>query len=400
MATPHRTPAERDIPSRTPARRGRWRRLLLAALGSALLLPAAQAARDDDDTTVVIGGDARVSDPAPADVYVIGGNTAVDAPVAGDLLSVGGNVTVDGDVAGSVTAVGGNAEVNGRVGRNLRLAGGDLSVGPGAEIGGNLGLAGGQMRMDGTVHGQVKVGGGSLRIDGRVDGDVRATAGEVVLGPNASIGGRLHLRSGQPLRRADGAVVAGGIVRDGWFGVDGDGHVLGGDDFDPSFGRIWVSGVGLVSTLLLMGLAALVVGLMPRLSAGFSRQLRQRTGASLLLGLALLAGVPVVAVLLAVTVIGIPFAVLLILLYLLALPLAYVAAAVGLGDWLLQRGSGGAADPAPRGRRIAVACAMLGVVAVLVGVPVLGGLVALVLIWLGLGAIGWRLLRGEPRPAV
>jgi cytoskeletal protein CcmA (bactofilin family) len=391
-------PPDRRSCARVAQARARWRMLAAGALGALLLLPPAQAARDDDDTTIVIGGDARVRDPAPADVYVVGGNAAVDAPVAGDLVSVGGNVTVDGDVAGSVIAVGGNAEVNGRVGRHVRLAGGDLRVGPGAEIGGSLGLAGGQMVIDGTVHGQVKVGGGSLRIDGRIDGDVRATAGEVMLGPRASIGGRLHLRSGQALQRAAGAVVAGGIVREGWFGVDSEGRPLGGGDFDPSFGRLWVSGFGLVSTLLLMGLAALLIGLLPRLSAGFSRHLRQRTGASLLLGLALLAGVPLVAVLLAVTVIGIPFAVALILLYLLALPLAYVAGAVGLGDWLLQRG-GGASEPAPRGRRIAVACAMLGVVAVLVGLPVIGGLLALVLIWLGLGAIGWRLLRGDPQPA-
>ena len=57
----------------------------------------------------------------------------------------------------------------------------------------------------------------------------------------------------------------------------------------------------------------------------------------MVLGFVWLVCVPVLALLLLLTVIGIPLALFVAAVYLAVLPLAYVAAAVGLGDWALAR---------------------------------------------------------------
>jgi hypothetical protein len=106
--------------------------------------------------------------------------------------------------------------------------------------------------------------------------------------------------------------------------------------------------------------------------------------------------VPVLSLLLVLTIIGIPLALFSLALYLAVFPLAYVAAAAGLGDWALHRWQ--AAHVAAPRWRIAAAAVVLLLLMPLGRVPWLGMLVPFVLLLAGLGALllAWR----RPRPAV
>jgi hypothetical protein len=98
----------------------------------------------------------------------------------------------------------------------------------------------------------------------------------------------------------------------------------------------------------------------------------------------------VLALLLLLTIIGIPLALIVAALYMAALPLAYVAAAVGLGDWALTRWQ--AARAAVWGWRVGAATLALVLLNALGHVPWLGALLGFAVLLAGLGAmlLQWR----------
>ncbi|MBA4178603.1 MAG: polymer-forming cytoskeletal protein [Leptothrix sp. (in: Bacteria)] len=374
----------------------------LALVGSLLLAlslgPA--AGRDDEEPhdpvvqalggdRFMAGGEVAVGRAVEGDLVVAGGTIDIDAPVAGDVLALGGQVRVSGDVGGSYVGAGGQTTIAGKVGRNLRVAGGRVELAPRAEVAGNVSVGVGVLRLRGHVRGQVLAAGGRVLVDGPVDGDVVAGGGEIELGPDARIAGKLRYRSGQPLRQDPAAQVAGGIER-----LTPLAHREAAEKTKKA-GRVAAVGAavmaGMVWTLGLVLLAALLIVLMPGTCAAVARSLRGRPGASLLLGFAVLVCVPVAAVLLLVTLVGAPLALVALAFYAALLVVAYVGAAIAVGDGLLQRWRPQAAGrPAPRVGAAALVLVLLSLLGLL---PVLGALVGLAMLLAGLGALALQLRR-------
>jgi hypothetical protein len=333
------------------------------------------------------GGSVTVHEPTGGDLFAAGGTVDVDAAVGGDAVVAGGKVRIGGDVGQSVYAAGGQTNINGKVGRNVRVAGGQVELGPKAEVAGNLSVAGGQVRLYGAVRGHVQAAGGRVRIDAPVTGDVLATSGHVELGPRARIGGKLRYRSGDALHQDPAAQVSGGIEQ---IGPVWRGDAASQPAPEPPAPQHGMGAIGWVWTAGLVVLAAVWLALAPGVSARLSRALRERTGLSVLLGFVWLVCVPVLALLLLLTIIGIPLALFVAALYLAVLPLAYVAAAVGLGDWTLARWQ--ATHAAAWGWRIGAAALALVLLNALGQVPWLGALLGFVVLLAGLGAmlLLWR----------
>jgi cytoskeletal protein CcmA (bactofilin family) len=334
------------------------------------------------------GGSVTVHDPVGGDLFAAGGAVDVDAAVGGDTVAAGGKVRIGADVGQSVYAAGGQVNINGKVGRNLRVAGGQVELGPKAEVAGNVSAAGGQVRLYGAVRGHVQAAGGRLLIDGPIAGDVLATSGQVELGPRARITGKLRYRSGDALQKDAAAQVSGGIEQlvQTW---GGDAASRPQPQEPPARGH-GVGAIGWLWTAGLIVLAAVWLAMAPIYSARFSGTLRERPGLSVVLGFVWLVCVPVLSLLLLLTVIGIPLALFVAAVYLAVLPLAYVAAAVGLGDWVLTRWQ--ASHAATSGWRVGAAALALVLLTALSRVPWLGALLAFAVLLAGLGALllQWR----------
>lgn len=340
------------------------------------------------------GGAVTVSQPVQGDLFASGGSVDIDAAVAGDALAAGGKVRIGAEVEHSVFAAGGQLTVNGKVGRNLRMVGGQVELGPKSVVAGNVSVAGGQVRLYGSIGGHVQSAGGRLLIDGPVSGDVFATSGQIELGPNARIGGKLRYRSGEPLRQDPAAQVGGGIEKLL--------PAIGARSASAPAGREHaarraVAGIGWVWTLGLIVLAAALLAMLPRFYVSVARTLREQPGLSLLLGFVLLVCVPVASLLFFITLIGIPLGLFLTALYLALLPVAYVSAGIGLGDWAVQRWLPERSTLLPW--RIGAAAAALALLALLGGIPWLGGLIAFAALLAGLGALLLQARRLAPGAA-
>jgi cytoskeletal protein CcmA (bactofilin family) len=329
----------------------------------------------------------RIVQPVAGDLLAASCDLEVGSAVAGDAALAGGSVRLDANVGGGVYAAGGKVFLNGSVGRNVRASGGHLEIGPGAKVSGNVSAAGGDVAMRGAVKGYLQVAGGHVLIDGPVDGDVVASGGQVELGPNARIGGKLRYRTGD-FKRDPAAQVAGSVealAARGAMHADGSPwrRRAGG-------GWIWSAGV--------MLMAALFAAALPGVSTRMAGELRSHPGLALLWGLVAFACIPVAIVLLLITIIGIPLALLALFSFFVLLIAGQAVTAASVADIALRRYKPEAAVRVAWRTGAAILAALA--LALLARIPVLGVLVVLVAMLIGIGVIAaWVFHRPASAPA-
>ena len=276
---------------------------------------------------------------APALAHIVaGGNVEIDQPVEGNLYVAGGNVNVTAPVTG-----------------NARIAGGDVTVK--ADIGGKLLVAGGNVNIDAPVAGNVTVSGGTLE-----------------LGPNARIAGKLNFRGGH-LEQDPAAQVVGGVTRT----ERRDRHHFESGPFKGG----WV--VRALWTLGLMLLAAIIAGALPGPARRMQEELRTRPWLSALFGIMALIIIPIAAVIVMITIIGIPLGLLAIVGYVGLLLVGYVATAVLLSGIMLDRYKAEAATRTAW--RVGAAVLAMLVISSLAHLPFVGGFLGLAALVMGVGAI-------------
>jgi hypothetical protein len=247
-----------------------------------------------------------------------------------------------------------------------------------ASIGQDLSVAGQNVTLNGPIERDLAAGSGSVTINSSVGRNVQAHVRTLSLGNKADIGGSVDYTSNKSLARSKGAVVAGSITRSS----PKAGHVRPGAIVPVNF----LMALYMFITFLLIAL--LLVLFMPRAFHLAAETARMHLLRTFLVGFVASIVVPVVLVALLFTIIGIPLALFLGLVWLVVVLLSGSFAAYLLGRLLLR----GATNNA-------IWTILLGgaVLLILYFVPFLGVLTSLVGLWFGLGTILQQLLR-MPRP--
>jgi hypothetical protein len=334
---------------------------------------------DSGDVTVALGSD------VDGDLVVAGRNVNVQKEIKGDLTAAGANVTMVGPVQGYVMAAGSNVNINGAVGNdlwaaganvnvnapvtdNVRLAGNSVILQPQASVGRDAYLAGNSVEVLGRVERNLLVNATETRLSSEVGGSVRSRTGVLKVLPGAVIRGDLVVRSPTPPEISQGAQVLGRVQYDQERG-----------------GRGW-SLMNWLWQWLFMFLVLLILGSATiALSAWWTRRIADKItrqpGYALLAGLVGLILIPLICALLAITVIGIPLAIVLFALYCVALLLSGVFVSYLVGGWLLGRLKRPETSPYVR-----LAAGAL-VVAFFASLPWVGWIVQFLVLIIGLGAL-------------
>jgi hypothetical protein len=108
------------------------------------------------DSVVIAGGNINIEAPVGSAV-IAGGNIGINAPIQGDLFVTGGQVNVNSDVGGKIVAAGGTLNIRGNVARNLVMAGGQIGIQSTSEIGRDALIAGGNIYNAGKINGTLTV---------------------------------------------------------------------------------------------------------------------------------------------------------------------------------------------------------------------------------------------------
>jgi cytoskeletal protein CcmA (bactofilin family) len=318
-----------------------------------------------------------VTDSVPGDAILAGSDVYFSGAAGGDYLGAGGRQTVGGRIHGSVRAAGGEIHVTATVDRNATIAGGNVALDSAGSIARNAYLVGGTVQVTGTVQQTLVADGGAVVLNGVVGRDVEVSSGALRLGPSTRIAGNLRYRVPADKVHIDpGARIAGTVT------------VLPVQRRSGILRLLWLLG------FLLAG--GVVVALLPRFAADAAEILTVRPGWSALVGLGWIILVPIAICVLAVTVIGIPLALVTAALFVV---LAYLGRAT-IAIWLGHRILGARARSGRQG--VLVDFAVGALILLFVGlIPVLGGLVTGVATVLGLGTIllAAQALRERRQPA-
>ncbi len=212
---------------------------------------------------------------------------------------------------------------------------------------------------------------GDVRIDGTVNGDVTSLRGRVVVSGSGHVGG--DVVSGDPPVIANRASVDGDVVR------ARDRFVLGRLG---AIGRIvlWIA-----ASVSSFALGAVLLLVTPRGMEAVARAGRRSVGAAIGLGFAVAIGVPVAAVLVSLSVVGLPLGLATLLALGLLFGFGYVASCHFLGRVILK-------EPRSRWLAFLVGWAILRVAAI---VPILGGLTLAAAVVYGLGCLTVAVFRAR-----
>lgn len=273
------------------------------------------------------GSSVDIDHEVNGDLIAAGGRISVERVVARDAASAGGTVEVRAPIADDVRVAGGNVTIDSRIGGELFAAAGTLRLAERSRVRAAAMLAGGDVKVQGRIDGDLGVAGREIFVDGSVGGSATLRGEHIVLGPLASIEGDLHYASPNPLQRDPGARITGTFTEQ-------DTPAQWRRERDRS-----VSALVWIHPLFVLGLSlagAVLFLIWPRALGTVYQTMRVHTLGAMLAGLALLFVTPPLIIVMMMSVIGIPLAFALLLLYPLFLLLAYLSAGFFIGKLILQ----------------------------------------------------------------
>lgn len=241
------------------------------------------------------------------DAFLAGGVIIVNGKIDGDLFVFGGKVTVNGSVGNSIRIVGGDVTVNSVVGRNALLVCGNCLVTKQTFVSGSLLAAAGNLELSaGAIEKGFRFFGNRLYLNSEIANEAFVVSQQqFVLGPNASISGDLKYTGDKQAVLSQGATVSGSITYEK-NNPEGDFPRFFGAKsiFDLRDRLSPVVNFGFLIISLLIGF--LLMGIFPRWFEKSIRAMEKKPAASFGLGVVAIITVPVIALLLALTIVGIP----------------------------------------------------------------------------------------------
>lgn len=332
--------------------------------GDRLVITKDQVINDD---LYFAGSSITVDGVINGDLIAAGGEIRVSGTVNGSLMAAGGTITVTGNVTDDIRAAGGNILIDGSAGDNALVFGGNLALGKNAMINRDLTIGAGSAAIDGIVNGNLNGGASSMDMSGSVAGNVIVNIDDRLrILPGARIGGNLEYTSPRPAE-ISGTVSGETIYTQRPEREDGFLAGLAGEVLS----YLW---------LLLVGLVLLVIA--PRITQRIADSVPIDPLKKALWGILFLIVTPILAVILLITLIGIPLSLLLIAVYIIAIYVSRIFIGLWVGQYALRRLN--------RGTRSKVLSLAIGLLIVFIGInlPILGGFIHFVIVVLGLGALG------------
>jgi cytoskeletal protein CcmA (bactofilin family) len=404
--------------------------LFLALLGILLAISPVWSTVTASREQITIGANEVIND----DLYWAGDTVTIDGAVKGDAVLAGRLITINGTVEGDLLAAGQAIVINGTVKDDARIAGQVLQLGnkarvgngvmaaglslenqAGSTIGGNLYFGGAQALLAGRVDQNVVGGTNSVDLRGSVGGNMTVTAiadpnpvrspfapktpvaiPEVPLGltlaDSSRIGGKLTYKSLNAANISQKALVTGGVIRE---------QLPQNTERTPNIAWLVFNQLQRFAALVLVGW--LLMRFIPGLTLSLATTVQARPLPSL--GWGIVSFFAVWAMMIAIAIVSS----ILIVLFAFTLP-NLILPVIGLGTlanlgllisfliftsyvpqialsflsgrWLLQKTRPDKAS----GRYLSLIVGLVAFV-ILTAIPVLGGILNLIIVFLGLGAL-------------
>ncbi len=253
------------------------------------------------------GKDVTIASPVDDDLYATGNQVLINEAVGEDAYLAGQTIEINSSIAQDLTAAGERITVNASVEDDAYLAGNTVTIAN--AIRGDLFAAAQRISVTkaATIRSDAYLAGQTIEIAGVAQGSVRAAGESIVVKSGARIEGDLITYGGKPVLE-EGAIVAGQMRHKA-------------PEPQPETKRLIIAGwVRSVMTLFLI--AILLLYSVPRLSRDVLTNVSTEPGKAILTAAMWFVLVWPAAIILLITIIGIPFAAVLLLLT----PVLYIVA--------------------------------------------------------------------------
>ncbi len=326
-----------------------------------------------DDTLVIAADTVIVEGTVTGDLIAVGERVIVNGSIGGNLIAFAETVTLHGEVNGSVITAGSSVELSDIVIKgDLWAAAGDISFDRESSVRRNMTAATEMVSVAGEVRGDLTVFGETAELSGTVGKDFEAFSGRVNLLGNATVAGNLRFRTNDEdkLQKSSTATVGGEIeFLPSSSKSEPENRYFTGDFYLGQIARLvsaFIFGVALLWLFPALRDESLEDGIDGLKTAG--------------IGLVTLVSLPVIVLIFAITLIGLPLSIFGFFSWLLLVYTAKIVLASVIGQQLLGATSS-------HDSLLLTILSGLVVVIVAVNLPFIGGIINFILTIIGIGLI-------------
>jgi len=328
------------------------------------------------------------NDTVAGNLYTAGANITVEGKVTGDVICAGQSVNINGAVGGSVRAAGNSVNINGQVARNIMIAGASVILGSDAQAGWDMLIAGAVGEIRGKVGRDLYGVAASMIISGEVNGDVRLKIDDKIESKRRGVGLNDNKTK---LKIEDTAKINGGLIytAEGKAQISSSTSIVGKVTHNlpklkntkklALMGLVWVRTYSIFSSLII---GLVLISFWRGRIKDLTDVMQVKAGASIGWGIAVMFLTPVILILLLLTIIGIPLALMLLGIWLIFICVSKILTGILAGRIILEKFWKQKKDNL-------ILAMIIGIVAlwIIFSIPFVGWILFLIATWWGLGGI-------------
>ncbi|MEY3471309.1 MAG: hypothetical protein RLZZ223_659 [Candidatus Parcubacteria bacterium] len=368
--------------------------LIITPSASALMLDAGDTVSPQQK----VEGDAylaaeniNIQNPIEGDAIIAGGLINIDSNITQDAIIVGDKVNINQEIGDDIRAAASTVAINANVKGDLIVFAEKLIINQSSTISGDIIAFVSQLQLDGTVNGNIKIASTSTSIKGTVLGDTKIQTANFNL--EGRLEGKTEFTATKNTRILEAARFGGslnyGTPKELSLAPNLEQGVIA--KYDPEL----IQNQNIVKRLFSVNLvfrlfsAALVIGLLFIFVRKFvfkaTQKLNTKADAFRALGygaILYLAPIPI-SILFIITIVGIPIGILIAVSYLSLLFFSQSIASFVAAQWLHQKHQFGK----DQYQVYLIALGIYIVLYLLDSVPILGGLIKLIILYITLGTL-------------
>lgn len=295
-------------------------------------------------------------------------------------MAAGANIDLDGAIGGDLRAAGANIRIRSDIREDAVVAGGNIDIKKEAKVGKDLVVMAGNVYLDGAVAGKADITAGKVYLNGTIGKDAHIRAGEIVVGSGARILGNLRYESTKANPTLEGIVSGTKEFSEQKSWDKKDAKKVQNGLLAFLFSYI------LLKILFLTVFGFLLFSFMEKYIGETSDILTNKPWMSLFAGISFFVLVPIIAMLLAITVIGIPVSILMMTVLVVIFAFYELIGAVIWASWTIHRYMKG--EKEPWWSRLLVVFGFAILFTIISGIDIIPA-------WMAIGALltrHWRLL--------
>lgn len=334
------------------------------------------------DMAFFAGNEIRIKASSDDDIFAAGDTIRVDATTADHLIMAGGEVDIRDIKVDDIIAAGGDLDLrSGSVSDDVLAAGGMVTLHPAFQVAGSAIVSGGEVTINAPIQKELRVAASRIILNSAVEGNVKLMGDKIELGPKARLGGDLQYR-GEEIEISPGAVIAGTRSI-----LPANEH----DDFER-WGKgsaAFFAGFAIAAVLGIILLVVVIALILPGLMNKSAQLIRQKPLLSLGVGFLATFVLPFTLFMLFVTIVGAPLAMLIAAMLFAFTPVGVAASAyfIGMQGRRIIKKPADDAPPPTKGTRLLWSAMAILLILALGMIPFVGGLIWLLILMFGMGAI-------------